>query len=135
MKFNVGDSTEFTTTFTAEKNKQFAELSGDFNPVHFDATRMAKTHFKKPIINGIFVTSSIGSAIVKLFVTDKTIVIAIEQHNSFLKPVYIGDTITAHVTIDDLLNDKGDLWVQAIVKNQNDQIVLSARFRLRILET
>ena len=134
MKFKVGDSAEFTTTVTAEKNKQFAELSGDFNPVHFDATIMAKTHFKKPITNGIFVTSSIGSAIVKLFVTDKTIVIAIEQHNSFLKPVYIDDTITARITVDELLNDKGDLWVQAIVKNQNDQVVMSARFRLRVIE-
>jgi len=134
LKFNIGDSAEFITTITAEKNKQFAELSGDFNPVHFDATRMAKTHFKKPITNGIFVTTSIGTAIVKLFVTDKTMVIAIEQHNSFLKPVYIGDTITSRIEIEELLNDKGDLWVQAIVKNQNDVVVMSARFRLRILQ-
>ena len=34
--FQIGYSGSYTTRMTAEKNQKFGELTGDFNPIHFD---------------------------------------------------------------------------------------------------
>jgi len=132
--FKIGYSGSYTTKITEEKNLKFGELTGDNNPVHFDEERMKKTHFKHRIANGIFTTTTIGSAIVKMFTTDKTMVIALEQHNSFIKPVFIGDTITTTVKVDQTNEAHDFLWVDALIKNQHDEVIMAARFRLRILK-
>ena len=137
MKWEVGDSASSAMVITATSNQIFGDMSGDHNPVHFDAERMANTHFKKPIANGIQVLSCVGSAIVKLFVTEQTIVIAIEQHNSFLKPVFIDDTVTATVTVITPPNMQpmrgNEYWLSCLVNNQDDECVLSATFRVRVI--
>jgi 3-hydroxybutyryl-CoA dehydratase len=122
---------------TTEKNQMFGVLSGDYNPVHFDSKRMANTHYGKPIANGIQTLSCIGSAIVDMFVTKKTLVIAIEQHNSFLKPVFIDDKITATVTVITPPNMQpmrgNEYWLSCLVNNQDDECVLSSTFRVRVI--
>jgi len=132
--FKIGYSGSYTTKITEEKNLKFGELTGDKNPVHFDEERMKKTHFKRRITNGIFTTTTTGPAIVKMFTTDKTMVIALEQHNSFIKPVFIGDTIMTTVKVAEVNKTHDFLWVDALIKNQHDEVVMSARFRLRILD-
>jgi acyl dehydratase len=117
-------------------NAIFADLCGDRNPVHFSEERMARTHFGKPIANGIQTLSCVGSAIVNLFASDRTFPIAIEQHNSFLKPVYIGDTIRASVEVVDNPHGtplkKNEYWLQCKVERGED-VVLGAMFRIRVI--
>ena len=131
--WNIGDSEKHSITITETANKIFADMSGDNNPVHFSKERMAKTHFKKPIANGIQCISCIGATIVKMFVSDSTIVIAIEQHNSFLKPVYVGETITATIEIESIPKPD-NYWLQCMITNGDNEIVTSCRFRVRVLE-
>jgi acyl dehydratase len=131
--WKIGDTETFTKTITDSDNQSFGDLSGDHNPVHFSKERMANTFFKKPIGNGIQTLSLIGSTIVKLFVTDETIVIALEQHNSFISPMYIGDTLTSKIIIDGI-PQTNEYWLQCLVKNQDDKPVVSARFRIRVIE-
>ncbi len=136
-KFNVGDESIAKTVMDSWKNGVFGDLSGDRNPVHFDEERMKKTRYGKPIANGIQTLSLVGTAIVDLFTTNDTMPIAIEQHNSFIKPVYINDTITAMVEIID--NPQGtplkdnEYWVGCKVFNQDTECVLAASFRIRVL--
>ena len=135
--WNYGDSAMHHLMISQMANDIFGSLSNDKNPAHFSVGRMANTHFKKPIANGIQTLTCVGSAIVELFTTDNTMPIALEQHNTFIKPVFIGDTITAKVTVerndDNSPLSKDEYWVQCIVKNQYSEIVLSATFRIRVL--
>jgi 3-hydroxybutyryl-CoA dehydratase len=137
MRWSEGDTASHTMTITSTANAIFAELCGDKNPVHFSEERMARTHFGKPIANGIQTLSCIGTAIVKLFASDRTFPVAIEQHNSFLKPVYIDDTITASVSVINNPNGtplkKNEYWLQCTVMNQDNVTVLSATFRIRVI--
>jgi len=130
--WKIGDIGEAELHLNDTMNEMFAAMSGDRNPVHFDKERMAKTHFKKPIANGIQGISCIGAAIVNLFVTDETIVIAIEQHNSFIKPIFVGDRIIARVKIDEVL-EGNEYWLQCFVLDQDREICTSARFRVRTI--
>ncbi len=50
----IGDTYKHTFSYTQEQVAQFAELTGDKNPLHLDAEYAATTNFKKPIIHGLF---------------------------------------------------------------------------------
>lgn len=50
MDIAVGQKATRTLTLTAEHVKTFAELTGDYNPLHFDESFVANTKFKR--LNG-----------------------------------------------------------------------------------
>lgn len=94
--YNVGDSYEHTFNFTQEQVNQFAELSGDKNPIHLDAEYAAKTPFKKPIVHGIFSMAVISKVMGMEFPGEGTIYL--KQLVEFKRPIYM-DTPYKVVTI------------------------------------
>ena len=142
--FNIGYSGSFTTTITAEKNKQFGDLVGDHNPVHFDEERMKNSIFGKIVTNGFLTESTIGSALVKTFVSDESVVVELKkrmQYNPALKkeikliaPVFIGDTITAHVVVKERFPEKQRLLCSCSVVKRDKTRVVEAEFLVKILE-
>lgn len=132
--FKAGYQGTFTTTITEEKNRQFGELVGDFNPVHFDDEIMKKTIFGKKATNGFLTESTIGSALVRMFTSDETLVIALKKEIKLVVPVFIGDTITATVTVKERLPEKQRLLCDCVVKKQDGTEVVKAEFLIKILE-
>ena len=132
--FKEGYRGTFTTTITEEKNRRFGELVGDFNPVHFDDEIMKKTIFGKKATNGFLTESTIGSALVKMFTSDETLIIALKKEIKLVAPVFIGDTITATVTVKERLPEKQRLLCDAVVKKQDGTEVVKAEFLIKILE-
>ena len=53
----VGDSAEVSKHMSLAMVEAFAEISGDYNPVHLDASYAANSRYKKPIIHGLMATS------------------------------------------------------------------------------
>ncbi len=132
-QWDIGDKASTGLVIDWTSNAVFGALTWDKNPVHFDDKRMEKTHFKRPIANGIHCITQIGAALVELFTTPETMVIALEQHNTFIKPVYIGESITAEVVIDEC-QPNHTYWLQCLIRNDLDEICISCRFRVRVLE-
>jgi len=131
--FKVGYKGEFSMTITEEKNKQFGDLVGDHNPVHFDEERMKRSIFGRRATNGFLTESTIGSALVKMFTSDKSIVIALKKEIKLIAPVFIGDTITATVTVKNRYPEKQRLLCDAVVKKQDGTEVVKAEFLIKIL--
>ncbi|PWJ44518.1 MaoC family dehydratase [Sediminitomix flava] len=79
---------KFTYSFniTQEQVNQFAELSGDTNPLHLDAEFAAQTQFKKPIIHGIFSASIFSKVLGTQFPGAGSIYAG--QEIKFLRPMY-----------------------------------------------
>ena len=88
---------ELFVGMTAEKHVQFAEASDDFNPVHMDEAYASKTAYRGRIAHGLL-SASIGSAVVGTLLPGAG-AIFLSQTLSFSKPVRIGDTLTARVTV------------------------------------
>ena len=114
--FIVGYKGTFSTTITEEKNRQFGELVGDFNPVHFDEERMKKSILGRRATNGFLTETTIGSALVKMFTSEESIIIALRKEIKLLAPVFMGDTITATVTVIDRIPEKQRLLCDAYVE-------------------
>ena len=89
------DSLEHTVS--REDVAQFAEVTGDSNPLHFDADFAATTVFGAPIAHGILSAGYISAVIGTRLPGPGTIYLS--QQLRFRAPVRIGDTVTARVTV------------------------------------
>jgi acyl dehydratase len=132
--FKVGYSGTFTKTITEEVNQKFGELVEDFNPVHFDEERMKKSIFGRRATNGFLTESTIGTTLVHMFTSDDSIVIALKKEIKLLAPVFIGDAITARVTVAERYPEKQRLLCNCSVKKQDGTAVVEAKFLIKILE-
>ena len=92
-----GMSARLTRRLDEEAVRTFAALTGDVNPVHLDATYAAETPFKRPIVHGML-TASLISAVLGTQLPGKG-AIYVSQSIQFRAPVYVGDDVTAEVTV------------------------------------
>jgi 3-hydroxybutyryl-CoA dehydratase len=102
---------------TEEDVKLFADISGDHNPLHLDAEFASKTMFKQRIIHGMLTASLISAALASMPGT----IILLNFCLSFEKPVYIGDDLTAKVTVKKIENSK--IYLDAEVTRGKDRVV------------
>ncbi len=119
----LGDKVEVSKTISEADVYQFAELSGDRNPVHVDKEEAEKSIFGKQIAHGILAGSLISNAIGMKLPGPGSIYL--EQDFKFMKPVFISDTITASVEVTEIINEiKGIIRLSTQVYNQNDELVI-----------
>jgi acyl dehydratase len=83
---------------------RFTELSGDRNPVHYDAVAAARTSFGRIVVQG-GVTSAILNAVVAERLPGPGTVF-LETHWRFLAPARPGDVITGEVEVTAVRADK-----------------------------
>ena len=113
----LGDTFSVSRTFTDKDVLGFAEISRDYNPVHFDERFAKVKNFTGPVCQGLLVaslTTEIGGQIGWL---------ASGMEFKFLKPVYFGDTIKCDFTITDI-GDGGDARGEGIFTNEDQATVL-----------
>ena len=116
---NRGDSFAVSRSFTGNDTMAFADISRDYNPVHFDDRFAEVKNFRGRICHGLLVASlvtEIGGQIGWL---------ASEMNFRFRKPVYFGDTIECRLNITEL-DDRNRAKAEAVFKNQEGEIVIEA---------
>jgi acyl dehydratase len=94
---NVGQKAARTLTLTAEHVRIFAEMTGDYNPLHFDETFAAGTKFGRLVVQGGLTTGLLHALVAMDMPGPGTVFLS--QNWKFTAPVYIGDTITAEAEI------------------------------------
>ncbi|SFU85125.1 MaoC family dehydratase [Butyrivibrio sp. M55] len=123
IKYSIGDMAKVSKTISESDIYSFAGISGDFNPVHVNSVEASKSVFGRQIAHGFLVGSLISNCIGMKLPGDGTIYM--EQDMKFLKPVYIGDTVTACVKVSEIINEKKNvLKLATTVLNQNNDIVI-----------
>jgi 3-hydroxybutyryl-CoA dehydratase len=85
---------------TEERFRQFAAMTGDAHPIHYDPAYAANTRFGKPIAHGLLLTSltALGSTALSAQLEDSMIAM-IEQRWQFKSPAFVGDTVTAEYEV------------------------------------
>lgn len=120
--FKVGQKESVTVTITDEMVRAFADLSGDRNPVHIDDEFAAKTRFKKRIAHGMLLGGLLSRVAGMLLPGPGTIIIS--QDIRYKGPCYIGDTVTAEISIIHVRADKPIIKVASRVTNQNGEALI-----------
>jgi len=93
----IGMKASYTQTITDADVKAFAGISGDHNPVHLNEEYAKDSRFKDRIAHGLL-TASFFSAIFGTKLPGEGCVYA-GQNLQFKRPVYLGDTVIATVTV------------------------------------
>ena len=97
MELKVGQRATRSQTRTLDNVKTYAEITGDYNPLHFDEGFAGKTKFKELVVqDGL--TSAILNPLVAMDMLGPGIVF-MSQDRKFIAPVFIGDTITAEAEV------------------------------------
>ena len=107
----------------------FAEVTGDRNPVHLDATYAANTPFKTPISHGML-TAGYISAVFGMQLPGPG-AIYVSQTLNFRAPVRHGDQVTASVRIVDLIPAKRRARFECICR-VGDKVVLEGEAILMV---
>lgn len=117
----VGFKAIRTIKITDKMVHQFAEMSGDFNPIHMDDTYAATTRFKKRIAHGMilgalvsrYLNETIGSGGIYL-----------AQSMKFTNPVFIDDEITFELEVMKVHKTRGFGTIETTAKKSTGEIVL-----------
>ncbi len=121
-EINVSDTAEFTKTVSEYDVYGFAGITGDMNPAHIDKIYASKTIFKQRIVHGILSLGFISNVIAMQLPGPGAIYI--NQNCQFIKPVYIGDTVTAIVEVTRKDEEKNKIWLRTYCINQDGLIVI-----------
>ncbi|GIK16033.1 MAG: dehydratase [Planctomycetota bacterium] len=100
----VGDAGSFSKTITEHDVFAFADASGDFNPLHIDEEYARRSAFGRRIAHGILTAGIISTVLGSEIPGLGTIFVQLEIR--FLKPVFIGDTVTARAVVMEIINPK-----------------------------
>lgn len=94
-EINLGDSAELTVALTPERVEQFAAASGDRNPLHFDDAAAQAAGFPARIAHGVLTLGLCSAVLGTALPGPGTIAVGLDV--KFLRPVPVGDTVTARV--------------------------------------
>jgi acyl dehydratase len=122
MDITPGQSATRSLTVTAEAVRKYAEITGDYNPLHFDEAFTSKTRFGRLMAQG-GITTGLLHALVAMDLPGPGSVF-ISQQWSFPKPVLIGDTITATGVIKSWRAARSVGVMEFTVVNQHGETVL-----------
>jgi 3-hydroxybutyryl-CoA dehydratase len=131
--FIIGFKGSYTKKVTERDNDLFADLSGDFNPIHFEDEAAQYHGFKSKVSNGFVSESRIAAALVSTFGSVDTLVLAVEKNTKFIKPVYMGDYITASVEVVGRIEAIKMLMIKARCFNQRSERVIETSMKIKIL--
>src|SRR5215208_7408420 len=100
----VGQTASRTRTVREHDIEVFTELTGDRNPLHYDAEAAAATRFGGIIVQGGVTSGLLNAVVAEELPGPGTVFLHTDW--SYRAPVRPGDTITAEVEVLDLRADK-----------------------------
>ncbi|MDQ3080640.1 MAG: MaoC family dehydratase [Gemmatimonadota bacterium] len=118
----VGQTAEFGKTITEADVMMFAGVTGDFNPVHINETAAQRSRFKGRIAHGMLSAGLVSATIAGKLPGAGSIYLS--QTLRFTAPVRIGDTVTASVSVLEVLVAKRRVRLATVCRNQDGLTVL-----------
>lgn len=118
----LGQSAELTRTITETDVVLYAGITGDMNPAHIDEVAAKASQFGGRVAHGML-TAGLISAVLGMKLPGPGS-IYLEQSLRFLRPVKIGDTITAHVEVKELIAEKRRVRLVTTCRNADGETVL-----------
>ncbi|HET9002113.1 MAG TPA: MaoC family dehydratase [bacterium] len=124
LALRVGQSATRTKKVTDDDLRKYAEITGDYNPLHFDNDFAARTRFGRRVAQG-GITAGLLNALVAMDLPGPGTVF-MSQSLTYRAPVFVGDVLTAKVEVVALKPDKPVCHLTFAISNQRGDVVLEA---------
>jgi acyl dehydratase len=121
----VGDTARRTRTVTSRDIELFTEITGDHNPLHYDADAAARSRFGGIIVQGGVTSGLLNAVVAEDLPGPGSVFLQVDWQ--FLHPVRPGDTITAEVEVLATRTDKPIHQLRTTITNQDGTVVLDGR--------
>ena len=122
-----GQTSSFTKTVSESDVFLFAGITGDFSPNHVNKAYMEKSSYGKLMAHGAlmvgFMSTVSTMAIAHTRDAEETPVSVGYDKIRFLKPVFLGDTITANYTIAEIELERKRSYADIEICNQDGELV------------
>lgn len=92
-----GETYQFTKKITSDDVREFANLTGDFNPLHLDKEFGEKSQFKRNIVHGMLAGSMFSTLIGMYCPGMKSLYLS--QTLNFKIPIFYDDIVTVKGTV------------------------------------
>lgn len=122
-EMKIGDQASVTKTVTETDVYLFAGITGDLNPAHIDEVSAGQSRFGGRIAHGILGAGFISAVLGMKLPGPGTIYLG--QELKFTRPVYIGDTITATCTVNEIKAEKNIVKLETVCTNQSGEVVIT----------
>ena len=117
---NVGDVARRSREVSMDDIVKFTDLSGDRNPIHYDAELAAATRFGGLVVQGGVTTAILNAVVAEDLPGPGSVFLHVDW--SFTAPVRPGDTITGEVEVLEVRHDKPITKVRTTV-TRDDGVV------------
>jgi acyl dehydratase len=118
----VGRRATWTRTFGADEVEAFARITGDRNPLHFDADFARRTRLGRLVVQG-GLTTGLFNALVAMELPGPGSVFLHQEWN-YPAPVYVGDTVTAEAEVIEARSNKPITRLRCVARTQDGIEVL-----------
>jgi acyl dehydratase len=122
LGLEVGQKARRTQTVTSEDVELYARLTGDRNPLHFDADFAARTRFGRLVAQGGIAAGMLNALVAMDLPGPGTVFMS--QSLKYLAPTYLGDTVTAEIEVLALKPDKPVCQLRATITNPAGAVLL-----------
>jgi len=121
-EIKVGLKHNFEVNIDEELTKKFANISGDFNPLHMDEKYAKETKFERRVVHGMLL-ASFFSKLVGMYLPGKN-ALYFSQNLNFVKPCFIGDKVTVEGEIIDKSEATRIIKLKTSIKNQEGKALV-----------
>jgi acyl dehydratase len=122
LGLEIGQRARRTQTVTAREVELYAQITGDRNPLHFDAAFAARTRFGRLVAQGGIAAGMLNALVAMDLPGPGTVFMS--QALKYLAPAYLGDTLTAEVEVLALKPDKPVCQLRAVIINQHGETLV-----------
>jgi 3-hydroxybutyryl-CoA dehydratase len=132
--YAIGDTADFAKTVSEYDIYGFAGIVGDFYAVHLNEEYARSTRFEKRIAQGClsvgFLSTVMGYMAQK---APRPGAVSYRYDITFNAPVFIGDTVTARLTLEEKDEERNVCVFAADVTRQDGVVVASGKTYLKVL--
>lgn len=132
QEVEVGLEESFQVTITENMMEQFLQITGDENPLHRDAEYARTRNYTDKVVYGML-SASFYSTLAGMHLPGKYSLIH-SMESKFLRPVYVGDTLTVSGTVKEKEDAYQMLILALLIKNQKGEKVSKGTMQIKVLD-
>jgi acyl dehydratase len=122
VRVTVGQKARRSRVVSQRDIELFTDLTGDRNPLHYDANAAERSRFGGIIVQGGVTTGLLNAVVAEDLPGPGSVFLHVDW--SFKAPVRPGDEITAEVEVLEAREDKPITRLRTTIANQDDEVVL-----------